>query len=63
MILWSIQPEEVLTLIQSEGVYRCDPVKAKVNDMYPLQYDWLVSQMRKRVGHPPEGVQYPAWAY
>ncbi|MBQ7220995.1 MAG: DUF3841 domain-containing protein [Synergistaceae bacterium] len=63
MILWSIQPEKIFTLIQDSGVYRCDPVKARVSSMYPVQYDWLVSQMKKRVGPPPEGVSYPVWAY
>ena len=28
-----------------------------------LQYAWLVLQMKKRIGSPPEGVTYPVWAW
>ena len=63
MILWTIQPKKVLDLIQREGVYHCDEDKAGINDFSPEQYEWLASQMRKRLGPPPEGVNYPVWAY
>ncbi len=26
-------------------------------------YEWLISQMIKRIGPPPEGVVYPVWAW
>lgn len=26
-------------------------------------YDWLVMQMRERIGEPPNGVFYPVWAW
>ena len=26
-------------------------------------YNWLVLQMKKRIGDPPEGVIYPVWAW
>lgn len=32
-------------------------------DFADLQYSWLVSQMKKRIGLPPEGVSYPVWAW
>ena len=63
MILWTIQPDDVFDEINRLGVYRCDPVKADLQGMFPEQYDWLVSQMRKRIGPPPEGVSYPVWAW
>ena len=28
-----------------------------------IAYDWLVEQMKLRVGTPPEGVRYPIWAW
>ena len=63
MILWTIQPEEVFDLIQRTGVYHCDINKSGDYDFLSCQYDWLVSQMKKRIGYPPEGVSYPVWAY
>ena len=63
MILWSIQPEEVFNLIQRGGVYRCDIHKSGMKDFADVQYSWLVSQMKKRIGPPPEGVSFPVWAW
>ncbi|MBQ6112490.1 MAG: DUF3841 domain-containing protein [Synergistaceae bacterium] len=63
MILWTIQPEDVFSEIQNNGVYRCDINKSGMKDFADLQYDWLVSQMKKRIGPPPEGVSYPVWAW
>lgn len=63
MILWSIQPEEVFDLIQREGVYHCDIHKSRMGDFADMQYSWLVSQMKKRIGPPPEGVSFPVWAW
>lgn len=63
MILWTIQPEEVFNLIQTTGVYRCDLEQSFMKDYAEPQYHWLVSQMRKRIGQPPEGVTYPVWAW
>lgn len=63
MILWTIQPKEVFDLIQREGVYRCDIHKSGFEDFADMQYSWMVSQMKKRIGPPPEGVSYPVWAW
>jgi len=63
MILWTIQPERVFRLIYKRGVYRCDLSKSGMEDFADPQYDWLVSQMKKRIGPPPEGVKYPVWAW
>lgn len=62
MILWTIQPEDVYKEILETGVYRCDFSKADIPDFRP-QYNWLVQEMRKRIGDPPAGVQYPVWAW
>ena len=63
MILWTIQPERVFRLIYKRGVYRCDLSESGMKDFADPQYDWLVSQMKKRIGPPPEGVKYPVWAW
>ena len=62
MILWTIQTEEVYETIQKTGVYHCDYFRSFLKDC-KIQYDWLVSQMIKRIGDKPIGVEYPVWAW
>ena len=62
MILWTIQPVEVYDLIQETGVYHCDFTKSMLSDCQD-QYDWLVQEMKDRIGDPPRGVSYPVWAW
>lgn len=62
MILWSTQPFEVYDQIQKTGVYHCDFEKSLLKD-YRLQYDWLVQEMKNRLGEPHAGVTYPVWAW
>lgn len=62
MILWTIQPEDVYQEIQDTGVYHCDISRGAMPELLP-EYDWLVEQMKKRIGMPPEGVTYPVWAW
>ena len=62
MILWTIQPIEVYELIQKTDIYHCTIEKSIFNDCKE-QYDWLVQEMKARIGEPPEGVFYPVWAW
>ncbi|MBR1628687.1 MAG: DUF3841 domain-containing protein [Lachnospiraceae bacterium] len=63
MILWTIQPVEIWNIIQKTGVYRCNPAKSSMADLSAEAYDWLVRNMKERIGPPPEGVEYPVWAW
>lgn len=62
MILWSIQPREVYNSIIETETYRCDPNQIKLTEFKPY-YDWLVKRMTERIGHAPEDVTYPVWAW
>jgi len=62
MVLWSIQPEELYYEILNTGVYRCDISKSFMNDDLEA-YDWLRTEMVKKIGPMPEGVSYPVWAW
>ncbi len=62
MILWTIQEECVYRQILETGVYRCDFSLSSMPE-WQAEYDWLVGQMKKRIGMPPEGVTYPVWAW
>lgn len=60
MILWTIQPHIVYEQIWMTGAYRCDPARSQF--LCP-QYDWMVHEMKDRIGPPPAGVTYPVWAW
>ena len=61
MILWTSQEEAVYNKLLKTGVYRCDLNLSPTKDCRK-QYDWLVRQMKQRIGPPPEQVTYPVWA-
>ena len=64
MILWTMQPIEIWNIIQDTGVYRCDPEKSSMQDIqFAEKYEWLIEQMKKRIGPPPDGMTYPVWAW
>lgn len=62
MILWTIQPEKIYQSIMKNGVYRCD-FKQSCMQTWKRQYDWLVAQMKQRIGKAPTGVDHPVWAW
>lgn len=61
MLLWTSQEEAVYNELLKTGVYRCDLNLSPMKDCRK-QYDWLVRQMKQRIGPPPEQVTYPVWA-
>lgn len=61
MILWTSQEEAVYNELLKTGVYRCDFNLSSMRDCRK-QYDWLVRQMKQRIGPPPNEVTYPVWA-
>lgn len=65
MRLWTFQPEVVYQKLLSDGVFRCDPKRSENIREFQFYkaYDWLVSEMKKRIGNPPDGVKYPVWAW
>lgn len=66
MRLWTVQPYGVFQEMQKKGVYRCNHKKSEFIqewDGFASAYDWISKQMRKRIGNPPKGVEYPVWAW
>ncbi len=63
MILWTIQPEEVLEILYRDGVYTCDEKLCEGRDMFYEEYIWMVQQMDNRGIKHPEGVRFPVWAW
>lgn len=66
MTLWTIQEYSVFKMMEKEGVYRCDPRKSEfIQEWYGFAnaYDWISKQMKKKIGNPPKGIEYPVWAW
>lgn len=66
MKLWSIQPKNVLDEIRSQETFRCDASRSynlSKSGSLRLPYQWLISQMEKKIGPRPSGVNYPIWAW
>lgn len=64
MILWTMQPIGVWSIIQNTGVYRCDPAISLMRETgFADRYEWLIRQMKMRIGPPPDGVTFPVWAW
>jgi len=65
MRVWTVQDKAAYDDLCGKGVLRCDAQLAELltMDEFRRAYDWLVSEMKVRVGEPPEGVQYPIWAW
>ena len=63
MILWTIQPIMVYEQMKETGVYRCRAEESYFYTIMKEQYDWLVAQMKQRIGDAPMGVTLPVWAW
>ncbi len=65
MRLWTIQPETIYAILKSQKLIYCDPLKSDLLTEcgFGSSYDWMVNQMKMRIGNPPNGVNYPIWAW
>ena len=63
MKLWTMQTRDVWESLQRAGVFRCDTALCWMAADFPHAYAWLSREMTKRVGPPPQGVDYPVWAW
>lgn len=62
-ILWTIQHEDAYREFERTGVLRANEDYLFCEDDFRFAYDWLVKEMRRRIGEPPMGVKYPVWAW
>ena len=65
MRLWTIQDRAAYDSLCKKGALRCDTALAEwlTEDSFKRAYDWLVAEMKARIGAPPAGVEYPIWAW
>ena len=67
MTLWTIQPIDLYDNLLAQGMLHCDPENKgfwgfEIKE-FRTAYDWLVEQMKSRIGLPLRGVRYPIWAW
>jgi len=65
MRLVTIQDKAAYDDLCVKGVLRCNPNLAEWlhKKEFRSSYDWLIEQMKQRIGEPPDGVSYPIWAW
>lgn len=65
MKLWTIQPKTLYEDLLREKVVFCKPELSEYLQEWNFgpAYDWLVMQMKDRIGAAPTDVKYPIWAW
>ena len=63
MKLWTIQPVEVMDIVNTTGIFRCDEDKSDNFKDFHDAYLWLVKQMDARNIKHPSDVELPLWAW
>lgn len=61
MILWTIQHREAYNGLLQNGVFRGSPMRIAM-ESFRESYMWMMEQMKKRIGNPPDENSYPVWA-
>lgn len=63
MILWTIQPPEIVNMIENTGQFTCDTSLSENYQDFHNAYLWIADEMDKRKIHHPKDVQLPLWAW
>lgn len=62
MILWTIQTEQAWREFKTSGVLRSTSDRI-MEESFASPYEWIVRQMKERIGPPPIPQAYPVWAW
>ena len=62
MILWTIQTEEAWSELQVRGMLRATRENI-METSWIGPYEWMIDQMKMRLGSPPESGCFPVWAW
>lgn len=65
MRLWTIQPPEILDIINETGRFVCDKEKSYWYDCEEFQraYEWMIAQMHMHRIFQPYDTTWPIWAW
>lgn len=60
-----MQPYEVYQQLKSQGYFFSDPNKSRLLEYeeFDKAYQWMIEQMKLKIGMPPKGVKTPIWAW
>ena len=61
MRLWTIQHASVLDGLKRDGVLRADG--RNIDRGRRRAYEWMVEQLTKKIGPPPNGCHWPIWGW
>jgi hypothetical protein len=63
--LVTVQNKAAYDTLVNTGVLYCKPELSDwlTEDDFRRSYDWLVEQMKQRIGEPPDGVACPIWSW
>ena len=63
MLIWSWQDAGCADMLEGGHPWRCIAEKASWFGEFDYCYDWMASEMARRIGEPPEGVRWPIWGW
>lgn len=63
MKLWTIQPPDVVDILERDGIFTCDTKLSENYKDFHDAYVWLVGEMDKRDISRPKNVDLPLWAW
>ena len=65
LIMWTNQPYCVYQQLKRDGIFNCDPHKSILLEEVNFQnaYQWMINQMKSKIGDPPKNVKVPIWAW
>lgn len=63
MRLWTIQPVEVVNILERDGIFTCNPKKSEYYNDFHDSYLWIAAEMDKRNIPHPNGLKLPLWAW
>ena len=63
MLLWTIQHKAAYDILLETGRLIANEKHLLFEGQFRPSYDWLVGQMKKRIGMSPDDVKYPVWAW
>lgn len=63
MKLWTIQPVEIVDILESNGFFSCDTKLSENYDDFRDAYDWIIGEMDRRGIPHPVNVDLPLWAW
>lgn len=63
MLLWTIQPLEVVDILETKGIFTCDTRLSENFEDFHDAYLWLVDEMDKRNIPHPTNLSLPLWAW